>query len=121
MALHRARVTVDDRTHSLLAPSDAVLEQPLLSCEDGSTDCAHQDEAGQPRIACIMGSDHRRITRHRVLVIRGQHHLELQLSSRRLRLPLRGVAAAHHRQNLPVCHLAGHEHSAIRTIFHGPV
>src|SRR5215475_1829714 len=49
------------------------------------------------------------------------HHLELKLSSRRLRLPLRGVAAAHHRQNLPVCHLAGHEHSAIRTIFHGPV
>ena len=72
MALHRARVTVDDRTHSLLASSDAVLEQPLLSCEDGSTDCTHQDEAGQPRLACIMGSDHRRITRHRVLVIRGQ-------------------------------------------------
>jgi hypothetical protein len=72
MALHRARVTVDDRPDSLLASSDAVLEQHLLSCEDGSSDCAHQDETGQPRIACVMGSDHRRITRHRVLVIRGQ-------------------------------------------------
>ena len=72
MALHRARVTVDNRTDSLLASSDAVLEQSLLSCEDGSTDCAHQDGAGQPRLASIMGSDHRRITRHRVLVMRGQ-------------------------------------------------
>ena len=72
MALHRARVTVDDRPDSLLASSGAVLQQPLLSCEDGSSDCAHQDEAGQPRLACIVGRDHRRITRHRLLVIRGQ-------------------------------------------------
>ena len=72
MALHRARVTVDDRTDSLLASSDAVLEQRLFSREDGSSDSAHQDETGQPRLACIVGCDHRRITRHRVLVIRGQ-------------------------------------------------
>ena len=68
MALHRARVTVDDRTDSLLASSDAVLQQHLLSREDGSSDCAHQDEAGQSRLVGIVGSDHRRITRDRFLV-----------------------------------------------------
>jgi hypothetical protein len=71
MALHRARVTVDHRPDSLLASSDAVLQQPLLPLEDGFSNCAHEDEAGQRGLLCIVGSDHRRITRDRVLVIRG--------------------------------------------------
>jgi hypothetical protein len=132
VALHRARVTVDDRPDSLLASSDAVLQQRLLSCEDGSSYCAHEDQAGQPSLACIVGSDHRRITRDRLLVIperlRNYRNpfsecFEVNFGNYATvpELPLRGVAAAHHRQDLAVCHLAGHEHSAIRTIFHGPV